>query len=411
MTRFIPRRRYVTYRGQLRDIAFAAAGRGGADEAPVRRFEQALAHYHGVAHVLAVNSGRIGLLALLEALGLRPGDEILVPAYTLRALVVLLAQAGYVPVPVDVDPVSFNLDAAHARERIGPATRAILATHLFGRPCEIEAIVAMARAAGLLVIEDCAQALGSRVRDRPVGSFGDGAILSFDLLKPINTFGGGAVLTPHADAAARLAQAQRQLRRPGVALARRIALGLAEHAVLASPAARLVAAALAHPSSRPFIERSYRSMQDGVRPTQARFAPLQARIGLRLLDSLDGRCAVRRDMARKLARLLGERPAATVVRGENGYFFVRRATGDAAALRRDLLAAGIDAGIGSEVADYCGDLGRGAECPNARRAQADAIQLPLHEGLDDHDLVRIAAVCAGRLQAPAARMPPPDNLR
>lgn len=399
MSRFIPRRRYLMYRGELRDMAKAAWGRRHSDDcAPVGRFEQALAHYHGISHVRTVNSGRIGLLALLEGLGLRPGDEILVPAYTLRALIELLQRTGYVPVPVDIEPRTLNMDPRLVGERIGPATRAILATHLFGRPCDIAALERIARQRGLLLVEDCAQALGSRVGERRVGTFGDGAILSFDLLKPINTFGGGAVLTSQDDVARHLECTFRQLQAAGIALARRIALGLAEHAVLVSPAARLVAVALAHPRTRRFIERAYRSMQDHARPTQARFSDIQARLGLRLLDSLDGRVAVRRDMARKLARLLGERPAASVGRGENGYFFVRLAEGSASLLRHDLLAAGIDAGIASEVADYCGDLGRSVDCPVARDAFEHAVQLPLHEGLTDDDLQRIAAVCTGRLR-------------
>ncbi|MDT3670024.1 MAG: aminotransferase class I/II-fold pyridoxal phosphate-dependent enzyme [Aromatoleum sp.] len=403
MSGFIPRRRYLMYRGELRDIARAWLRGRVADPRPVRQFEQALSAYHGIAHVRTVNSGRIGLLVLLEALGLRPGDEILVPAYTLKALIELLQHAGYVPVPVDIDPQTFNLDPQAARDRIGPATRAILATHLFGRGGDVEGLARLARRSGLLLVEDCAQALGTRIGGRPVGTFGDGAILSFDLLKPINTFGGGAVLTPHREVDARVGDALRNLAQPLFPLARRLALGLAEHAVLVTPAARLVATAFADPRVGRVVERAYRSMQDRARPTASRYFGLQAQIGLRLLDSLDARVAVRRDMARKLAALLGERAAASVERGENGYFFVRLTDGSADGLRRDLLAAGIDAGIGSEVADYCGDLGRAAECPVARDVAAHAIQLPLHEGLTDTHLRRIADVCAGRLRAPALR--------
>lgn len=410
MSAFIPRRRYLTYRGEYREIARAWLQGRVADPRQVERFERSLEAYHDVPYVRMVNSGRIGLLVLLEALGLRPGDEIIVPAYTLRALIELLKGAGYEPVPVDIDPRTLNLDPAAVRRSIGPATRAILATHLFGRPCDLEALAGIAKRSGLLLVEDCAQALGSRVGDRPVGAFGDGAILSFDLLKPINTFGGGAVLTPHREVAAQVERHLQGLPPSTFALARRIVLGVAEHTLLVSPAARLVATALADPRTRDVVARFYRSVQDRARPTGAAYSGLQARIGLRLLDSLDGRVAVRRDLARRLAGLLGERPAASVRRGENGYFFVRLVDGCAATLRRDLLAAGIDAGIGSEVADYCGDLGRAGECPVAREAFAQAIQLPLHEGLTDADLRRIRDVCAGRLRplAAAPRVPPAE---
>jgi dTDP-4-amino-4,6-dideoxygalactose transaminase len=103
-------------------------------------------------------------------------------------------------------------------------------------------------------------------------------------------------------------------------------------------------------------------------------------------------------MLRRLAQLLGEQSKLSVDPGENGYFFVRRVRGDAAAFRRELLRAGVDAGVGSEVADFCGDLGRAAECPHARDAHDRAIQLPLHEGLEDRDLVRIAELCRDRVE-------------
>ncbi len=130
----------------------------------------------------------------------------------------------------------------------------------------------------------------------------------------------------------------------------------------------------------------------GVLGASGAHRPAPARQPRRSCRSAPGSCA------RRLAGLLGERPAASVRRGENGYFFVGLVEGCAAGLRRHLLAAGIDAGIGSEVADYCGDLGCGGECPVAREASAQAIQLPLHEGLTDAALHRIRDVCAGRLR-------------
>lgn len=393
--KFIPRRRYVMFEGEAKALLHTLLSHNNKPGAAVSAFETALARYHGVAHVQCVNSGRVGLLLLLQAFGLKPGDEIVVPAYTYRALIVLLAQSGYVPVPVDIDPATFNLDPDLVRARLGPATRAILATHLFGRPCAMAALQGIAREHGLWLLEDCAQALGSELGSHKVGSFGDGAILSFDLLKSVNTFGGGAVLTPHAEVHARIAQRIAAMQPPGAALVRRIAMGLAEHTVLTTPLARLVAHALAHPRTQKLVTRSYRSMQDAVRPVAASYTDLQAQIGLRLLDSLDARVTVRRAQMRLMEKALGNHTR--LARGENGYFFVRQTTGNAAALRRTLLQAGVDAGIGHEIADYCGDLGRATHCPVALAVYRQAIQLPLHEGVTDAGLRHIAAVCADGL--------------
>jgi perosamine synthetase len=398
MKAFIPRRRYVMYSGEIAAIARGLLPGRVNTGAAVSSFEAALELYHSVAHVHCVNSGRVGLLLLLQALGVKPGDEIVVPAYTYRALIVLLAESGYVPVPADIDPVTFNLDPDQVRARLGPKTRAILATHLFGRPCEIASLQEIARVHGLWLLEDCAQALGSELGKNKVGSFGDGAILSFDLLKSVNTFGGGAVITPHADVSARISQRIAGMSAPGTALVRRIAIGLAEHAVLTTPLARMVAHALAHPRTQQFVSHCYRSMQDAVRPTIASYTDLQAQIGARLLDSLDARVALRRAQMRLLAKCLGE--SARVGMGGNGYFFVRQAVGDVVKLRRTLLHVGIDAGIGHEVADYCGDLGRSTPCPVAEKVYRQAIQLPLHEGVTNEGLRLIATACAGQLLEP-----------
>ena len=396
--RFLRRRRYVLYPGETAAIVRLVLRGEHVTGDAVARFERALEEYHGGGHVVLVNSGRIALLVLLEALGLKPGDEILVPAYTLRALLELLQDQGYVPVPVDVAEHDVNLDPREAEVRLTPRTRAILATHLFGVPCAIKALDDLAREHGLLLVEDCAQALGSTVRGARVGTFGEGAILSFDLLKAINTFGGGALLVRDAGVAARARELVARLAPPSGAVLRRIAVGFLEHGLLVAPTAPLLAATLALPATRALVSHAYRAMQDRMRPTGARFSNVQATIGLRLLDSIDGRVAVRRRLARRLSELLDETPVRAA--GESGYFFVRCVRGDADAFRRHLWLRGIDAGIGHEVADYCGDVGIPAPCPRSRRLFAQAIQLPLHEGLGDADLARIAAACRGAVEPP-----------
>ena len=396
MSAFLRRRRYLFYPGELGDIARTCARGDLVSGSAVAEFEHALAIYHGCTYATTVNSGRVALLILLDGLGLVRGDEILVPAYTLAALIDLLGDAGYVPIPIDVTEGGFNMDPARAAAHIGPRTRAILATHLFGRPCAIVELAALARAHDLLLVEDCAQALGAEVDAVKVGSFGDGAILSFDLLKGVNTFGGGAILTSRPEVAQHVTARVAELEGDGRAVLKRIAAGLAEHGLLLSPLAPALIGLLAHPRSRPLMARAYRTMQHSMRPTRARFSNLQSVIGNRLLDSLDARVAVRRSLASALAELLGEPTPAPRSSGDSGYFFVRRVRGDADELRRRLLRCGIDAGVGGEVADYCGAQA-GDDCVNARAAFASAIQLPLHEGLRQPDLERIARACAGQL--------------
>jgi perosamine synthetase len=153
----------------------------------VPEFEAALAHACGTRHAVAVSSGTAALHLAVLALGLEPGDEVLVPAYTFPATANVVALSGLRPVLVDVDPRTMNIDTA--KVEVGLRTRAILAVHLFGRPARIEALP------DLPLVEDAAGALGARRAGRVCGSLGLAACLSFHPRKIVTTGEGGAVTT------------------------------------------------------------------------------------------------------------------------------------------------------------------------------------------------------------------------
>jgi dTDP-4-amino-4,6-dideoxygalactose transaminase len=153
----------------------------------VAEFEDELARACGTEHAVAVSSGTAALYLAVLALGLEPGDEVLVPAYTFPATANVVALAGLRPRLVDVDPETMNLDPAQVEP--GPRTRAILAVHLFGRPARLEELP------DLPLVEDAAGALGARRAGRPCGSLGRAACLSFHPRKIVTTGEGGAVTT------------------------------------------------------------------------------------------------------------------------------------------------------------------------------------------------------------------------
>jgi dTDP-4-amino-4,6-dideoxygalactose transaminase len=169
----------------------------------VAEFEAELARLCEVEHALAVSSGTAALHTAVLALGLQPGDEVLVPAYTFPATANVVALSGLVPVLVDVDPETMNLDPS--RLRVGPRTRAILAVHLFGRPARLEQLPE------LPVLEDAAGALGARRAGRACGGLGLLGCLSFHPRKIVTTGEGGAVTTNDD----RIADAVRQIRNHG----------------------------------------------------------------------------------------------------------------------------------------------------------------------------------------------------
>jgi perosamine synthetase len=171
----------------------------------VEEFERLLAGASGTAHAVAVSSGTAALHVAVLALGIGPGDEVLVPAYTFPATGNVVALAGARPVLVDVDPVTMNIDPEDAARRLTARTKAVLAVHLFGRPARVEELT------GAPMLEDAAGALGASRGGRRCGSLGRLACFSFHPRKIVTTGEGGAVTTD--DAA--LAEASRSLRHHG----------------------------------------------------------------------------------------------------------------------------------------------------------------------------------------------------
>ena len=148
----------------------------------------------GGGTAVSTSYGRMAFFYVLRALGVPPGSEIVFPALTFWVVPEMARAMGLTPVFADVDPETFCLDPDALERAITARTRAVVPTHLYGLPCDMDRIMAVARRHGLHVIEDCAHALGASYRGRPVGTFGDAGFFSFQTLKPLNTYGGGMAL-------------------------------------------------------------------------------------------------------------------------------------------------------------------------------------------------------------------------
>lgn len=168
----------------------------------VAQFERDFAAYCGAPHAVAVNSCTAALHLSLLAAGLEPGDEVITSPLTFCASVNAIIHAGATPVLADIDPVTMNLDPAEAAARITDRTRAILPVHFAGRPCDMDALGALAESHGLKIIEDCAHAIETEYRGRKAGTFGGFGCFSFYVTKNVATGEGGMVLArDEADAA------------------------------------------------------------------------------------------------------------------------------------------------------------------------------------------------------------------
>lgn len=168
----------------------------------VAAFEQAFARRHGVAHALATTSCTTGLHLALAALGIGPGDEVIVPAFTWVATANVVLYCGATPVFVDIDPHTYNLDPAQLASALTERTRAVIPVHLFGLCADMDAIAA-ALPPGVVLIEDAACAAGAAYHGRPAGSLGLAGVFSFHPRKSITTGEGGMITTHDAALAER----------------------------------------------------------------------------------------------------------------------------------------------------------------------------------------------------------------
>lgn len=176
----------------------------------IERFERAVAEATGAAHAIAVCNGTVALHLALHALGLGPGDEVIVPSFTYIASVNAIAQTGATPVFAESRRSDWLLDVEDAARRVTPRTRAIMPVHLYGHACDMAAVGALADRHGLAVVEDCAEALGTTLAGRHVGRFGAVGTFSFFGNKTVTTGEGGMLITDDPALAARLRQAKGQ---------------------------------------------------------------------------------------------------------------------------------------------------------------------------------------------------------
>jgi dTDP-4-amino-4,6-dideoxygalactose transaminase len=170
----------------------------------VQRFEDAFAEYVDSPHAVAVSSCTAALHLALMALGVGPGDEVIVPAMTFAATANVVVHTGARPVFADVDRATMCLDPEDAARKVTSRTRAIIPVHFGGRPCEMDALLELSDKHGLAMVEDCAHAIETLYRGRHAGLFGDFGAFSFYVTKNVVTAEGGMVLTRDADAARRL---------------------------------------------------------------------------------------------------------------------------------------------------------------------------------------------------------------
>jgi dTDP-4-amino-4,6-dideoxygalactose transaminase len=345
-----------------------------------RSFERAFAEFCGAPYAVAIANGTLALELALRALGIGPGDEVVVTPRSFMASAGCVVVCGATPVFADVDPESQNLTCESIAAALGPRTRAVIAVHLAGWPCAVEEIATLCRARGLFLIEDCAQAHGATWRGRPVGGFGDAAAFSFCTDKIMSTGGEGGLLLLRDEEAWDRAWSYKDHGK--------------SRAKLQAPAAM-----------------GFRWLHDSF-GSNWRFTEMQAAIGLRQLAKLPCWLARRRDNAARLnealARLPGLRltpPPAEVGHAYYKYYaFVRaerlRRGWDRDRVLAEVAALGVPCFSGScpeiyrERAFAAAGLGPPAPLPVARQLGETSLMFLVDHTLDGADMLAIGEAVA-----------------
>jgi perosamine synthetase len=357
-----------TLRGGEGEAVAAVIASGWVSQGPkVQAFEEAFAARVGASEAIAVSNCTTALALAVHALGIGPGDEVIVPSLSFIATANAVWQNGATPVFADIDPKTYNLDPASAAAAITSATKAIMPVHQVGLPADMDAFVALADEHGLLLIEDAACAVGATYKGRPIGSLGPMACFSLHPRKVITAGEGGMITTQDSELAARL----RKLR---------------QHAMDLSDLARHNAEDIVFEA---YPERGF----------NYRMTDMQAALGLCQLDALDGILAERRRLAERYnAAFAGVSHLETPYEPEYAQrtwqsYCVRLGAGapvERTELMRRLMHDGIPTRRGVMAIHHEGayrDVN--ADLPHTDAAAAEVLMLPLFGHLTDaqQDLV------------------------
>jgi perosamine synthetase len=372
----------------------------------IAEFERAFEQRASSGTAISAAYGRIAFYYLLKALDLPPGSEIIFPALTFWVVPELARVAGLTVVFADVDPRTFNLDPDSVERLITDKTRAVVPTHLYGLPCDMDRILDIASRHNLIVLEDCAHALGATYKGRAVGTFGTGALFSFQTLKPLNCYGGGMALVQDAGVAAKVRQIVDALPWPSEKRVRdRLLTGRLQRifvkpwvfSISLFPVLWISALIDANPDV--FLWEKIRSLRPLPDQYTERFPNVQAAIGLEALKHLDGWTAQVQANAKYMDGVLGRLAGIHVPQvppDRTHVYYQYCVYGPDGPKRDELVVRCVRRGIDIETlhVDVPPDMelfeGATAEADGARRA-AQAMQIPIYAGLTRDQIERVAS--------------------
>lgn len=361
----------------------------------LKKFENEFSKYIGINYAIGVSSGRLGLQLILKSLSLDPEDEIIIPAYTFPAVPETVVKLGLKPIFVDINERDYNINVNLIEKKITQKTKAVIATHILGAPCDLEGILGIAKKYNLFVIEDCAQAIGAEYNGKKVGSFGDCAFFSFETVKPFHTFGGGMVTTDNRELYEKMKSIIERLPSPSpIKITRKISFTLLE-SILTNP---YIFSITMYPLLCILtffnidIKRLAKKAKKKFKLSETSYTNFQAYIGYKKLPSLESLLKKRIENAEFIISKMhiNAKHQMPSPRVKAIYYYLAVDNSNSVISSGEFLKQGLD--INYNIMPNCaGSLGKQAY-PVAEMAANRLIVIPVYPQLKNKDLTRIIRV-------------------
>jgi perosamine synthetase len=364
----------------------------------VTEYEKRFAEWFGGGVTFAFWKGRVALYVILKAMGIGPEDEVILPGYTCVMDVNPIKYLGARPVYVDIEPATFNIDISLLQNKITPKTKAIIAQHTYGYPCNMQAIMEIANRKGIPVIEDCCLALGSTYKGKLLGTFGAAAYFSMQWNKPYTTGLGGMVITNDTELAERIRLlCKKELCLPSRGEVMMLAAQLVAYRLFIYPRTTALAQSIFRYLTKKGAVVGSSSTHE-LEPVKAddffkAISGVQARSGLRQLKKIERNIAHRKKIADLYDKLFEEKGWKSreydrdVMDPVMVRYPVRIAQKDKAL--HEAAKAGVELGswfecplhpIETPLEAYDYEIGM---CPEAEKASREVVNLPLHPRADE----------------------------
>jgi perosamine synthetase len=379
----------------------------------IEEYQQKFARFFGAERAFAFWKGRVGLYALLRALDVGAGDEVILPGYTCVMNVNPIKYVGAKPVYVDIEPDTFNINGNLLKEKITSKTKVIIAQHTYGYPCEMNAIMEISQSSGVVVIEDCCLALGSKYKGRMVGTFGLAGYFSSQWNKPYTTGLGGIVITNDNELAERIESlVANEMCQPSSREVFMLWMQLIIYRLLIYPRTTALAQNLFRYLTKKGMVVGSSSTSEFVPERAGDFfkgiSKMQARSGIRQLGRIEENIAHRRKMTQLYDELLtakgwnSSKDVRDWVEPVLVRYPVRIAEKEKALAQA--AKAGIELGswfesplhpIETPLSSYDYELGM---CPEAEKAACETVNLPLHLRANEKTAVKTVEFITGFTQ-------------